>query len=190
MLNRRVLKTLALLAGASIYSAVAWAAGAEVSGYGGGSWSNGGDLTTISGLKGGSSGAFGGAAGVKLGTAHVLAEFGYATVASGSNSGIGVTQRTVDFGAAFYYGFGSSEKVTPYVAADLGIAHGSATFSAAGASANTGDGNQLYAGVGGGLRFFVGHSWGLKPEVMFRRYRSDGINTITYGLGVFYDFGK
>lgn len=198
MLTRLVvLRGLVLLAGASIFSTITWAAGAEVSGYGGGITLDGGGGTHA---VVGATGAF------RLGDhVHLFGEFGYSTLASSafSTSANGVTVtgnasvKLANFGGGADYSFRSSEaRVRPYVTVALGDGHFYGTGSGTGSNGNSASvsisvTNALYSGVGGGLRLYVGKHWGFKPEVRYQRYQSSliGSNTVQYSVGLFYQFG-
>jgi len=190
MFNRRVFRTLAFLAGVSVFSTLACAQSGEVTGYAGGVYSNAGDLVQISGVHGGTSAYFGGAAGLGLGSnLHLFFDLGHGTIASGSTSGVGITQTETNIGFGSDYGFGSSTRAIPYVVGEIGIGHGNSTASGGGVTVSS-PSNEAYFGGGGGGRFFLGKSWGVKPEVQFRRYNSDSINTVIFSAGIFYQFGK
>jgi len=192
-----VLGSLVLLAGTSAFSTITWAAGAEISGFGGG--------ITLDGA-GGTHDLFGGSAAYRLGdNVHLLGEFSYSTLASSAFStnsgGVTVTGNAsvnlASFGGGADYSFGSStSKLRPYLTGALGLGHfygsGSGTGSnGVSASVSVGLTNALYTGAGGGIRLYVGKHWGFKPEVRYQRYQSSLIksNTAVYTVGLFYQFG-
>jgi outer membrane protein W len=193
---KRVLRSLAFLAGASFFSTIALAGGAEVSGFGGGITMDGGTGTHA---------ALGGGAAYLLGdNVHLFGEFSYATLASASMSSgtttANASAKLASFGGGADYSFGSSSsKLRPYVLAALGVGHFYGTASADGFSATVGIANDLYTAVGGGVRLYLTKRWGLKPEVRYQRYESSqssllggGIgssNSLLYTVGVFYQFG-
>lgn len=192
---KHTLRGLVLLAGASIFSTITWAAGIEVSGFGGG-------VTFDDG--GGTHGIGGAAAAVSLGdNLHVFGEFAFSTLATASASEAGITANGTDnllnFGGGVDYSFGSSgSKLRPYVTAAFGLGHqiASASANAAGYAINISQtANSLYTGFGGGVRLYLGKSWGLKPEVRYQRYTGvgssagTGSNSVQYTVGLFYQFG-
>lgn len=183
MFNLNVaLRGLVLLAGASVFSTVTWADGAEVSGFGGG--------TTLGGGLG-THAVVGGNAAYRLGDhIHLFGEFNHSTILSETISGITGSAGLTNFGGGVDYGFGSpTSKLRPYVTAALGVGH----FSAGAAGVSISVGNSVYSGFGGGVRLYVGQHWGFKPEVRYQRYLSSvaqGTNTVLYTVGLFYQFGE
>jgi len=176
-----VLRGLALLAGASFFSALTWAGSGEVSGFGGG--------TTIGGGLG-THGVFGGSGAVRIGDhIHVFGDINHSTILSESISGVTGTAGLTNFGGGVDYSFGSStNRLRPYVLAALGAGH----FSAGAEGVNVSIGNSVYSGFGGGVRVYVGEHWGVKPEVRYQRYLSSvaqGTNSVLYTVGIFYQFG-
>ncbi|MGA2739006.1 MAG: hypothetical protein ABSG65_16330 [Bryobacteraceae bacterium] len=176
-----VFRGLALLAGASFFSALTWAGGAEVSGFGGG-------ITVGGGL--GTHGVFGGSGAVRIGDhIHVFGDINHSTILSESISGVTGTAGLTNFGGGVDYSFGSSTtRLRPYVMAALGAGH----FSAGAEGVSVSIGNSVYSGFGGGVRVYVGEHWGVKPEVRYQRYLSSvaqGTNSALYTVGLFYQFG-
>ena len=186
-----------ILAGTLICPSAMWAAGAEVAGDVGGTTMNGGIGTHP---------FFGGSGGVRF--AHsflVFGEFGYsqllsvpATGTAGSTTATGfVSAKMLDYGGGSNYSFRPSGKIDPYLLVAVGAGHISGTVSAttstgSSASVSTGVGNMVYAGVGGGVRFFIGKKWGVKVEGRFQRYGSSELGTLSAGYytgGLFYQFG-
>jgi opacity protein-like surface antigen len=79
----------------------------------------------------------------------------------------------------------SSKKLVPYLAAGVGGARAAASVSGSGlpasvAATSTG----LSANFGGGLRYYIRDSWGVRPEVTF--VRIPGQNYVRFGVGVFW----
>ncbi len=193
---RQTLRGLVLLAGASIFSTITWAGGVEVSGFGGG-------ITLDGGV--GTHAAYGGSAAYLLGdNVHLFGEFSYTTLASETvSSGTTTANAAVNlasYGGGADYSFGSpSSKLRPYVLAALGVGHFYGNGSSGGTSVSLGITNDIYAGIGGGIRLYLGKHWGLKPEVRYQRYNSSqssllgatigSSNSVQYTVGVFYQFG-
>jgi hypothetical protein len=192
------LRSLVLLAGASILSTMTWANGLEVSGFGGG-------ITADQG--GGTHPLVGGAAAYALGdNFHLFGEFSYSPLASASFSATnssGVTAsgsesaKLANFGGGLDYTFLSPHsKLRPYVTGAFGLAHQYGTASESDGYGNSvsvsASSNAFYAAVGGGVRLYVGKRWGLKPEVRYERFQNTqgGNNTVMYTVGVFYRFGE
>jgi len=176
-----VFRSLVLFAGASVFSAIAWAAGLEVSGFGGG-------MTLDGGV--GTHGVFGGAAAYRIGdNLHLFGEFNHSTILSESISGVTGTAGLSNFGGGADFSFGSStSKLRPYMTAAMGAGH----FSASAEGVSLTITNALYAGFGGGVRLYVGEHWGIKPEVRYQRYLSSlfQANSVLYTVGLFYQFGN
>lgn len=195
-MSKQVLRSLVIFAAASVFTAVTWAAGVEVSGFGGA-------LTMDGGV--GTHPTYGGSAAVLLGdNVHVFGEFSMSNllseqVSSGSMTATG-TAKLANYGGGVDYSFGSSSsRFRPYVLAGIGVGHFYATGSGGGTSVSLGLTNQFYTAFGGGLRMYLGKQWGLKPEVRYQRYFSSessliggavgGSNVVQYTVGVFYQFG-
>lgn len=174
------------------------AANLEVDGGGGGTTMNGGV---------GTQGFYGGSAGVRFHeNFRVFGEMGFSQLGSLSataNSGGTTYAATIganllSFGGGLDYSFRPSEKVDPYLLVAVGGAHITGTVSAATSSGfsgsiSTGVGNMVYAGFGGGVRFFIGRKWGIKAEGRFQRYGSSELGTLSagyYTAGLFYQFGE
>lgn len=202
---RAILRGLVLLAGASAFSSISWGQGFEVSGFGGAMTMDGGVGTHAS---------YGGAGAFLLGeNIHIFGEFNYSQLvssqfsqAAGNGSTITGTANVdlASFGGGVDYSFGSStSKVRPYVTVALGVGHfygtGSGTNGTTSTNVSVGISNSLYVGVGGGVRFYFGKHWGVKPEVRYQRYNSSnvgllgvstgGANAVEYNVGLFYQFG-
>jgi hypothetical protein len=193
---KKILRSFVVLASAAAFSAVSWAAGVEVSGFGGAITMNGGVGTHAT---------YGGGAAVPLGdNVHVFGEFGISTLASeqvssGSITATG-TAKLANYGGGADYSFGSSgSRFRPYVLAGVGIGHFYANGSGEGTSVSLGITNQFYTALGGGVRMYLGKQWGLKPEVRYQHYYSSqsslvggtvaGSSAVQYTVGVFYQFG-
>jgi len=176
-----VLRGLVLVAGALAFSTVTWAQGAEVAGFGGGSWLSGGF---------GTHGVFGGTGAVRIGDhIHVYGEINHSTILSENIGGVTGNAGLTNFGGGVDYSFGSStSRLRPYVTAGLGVGH----FSASAEGTTMSIGNSAYAAFGGGVRAYVGQHWGIKPEVRFDRYLNSfaqGTNGMLFTVGLFYQFG-
>ena len=190
MFNRIVtLRGLVLLAGACLTSGAVLAAGPEVEGFGGGATFSGG---------GGTHGFFGGGGSWGFGDSlRVLGEVTYSPLASlsGSQSGVNVsaTEHVLGVGGGAEFSFlEPSRRVRPYVLGVIGLDHLSASATVTGGGA-TGSGsassNSVYGGVGGGVRYFIGKSWGIKPQIRYQ-HSTDVGNEIIYSVGVFFRFGN
>jgi hypothetical protein len=191
MIHRNTIRAACLLiAGALLFTAFAFAGDAvEVTGFGGG---------TTYGEGGGTHPLYGGSVGFRVADhLHILGEFSVAPVASMSESVSGVnatgTEKFYDFGGGVDYGFGSSKKVVPYVLCVAGVGRQSASATAAGDGITATvslSSNSPYVGAGGGVRLYAGEHWGIKPEVLFQRYTSNGgLNAAEFRVGLFYQFG-
>lgn len=112
---------------------------------------------------------------------HVFGDFNYVPLSSERGSG---TPRVVDFGGGMHFTFPTrNAKVAPYFL----VGGGAGQFSAFGDSET-----HVYFAFGGGLRYYVGENWGVRPEFRYQRYQAveGGLNTAIIGIGVFYRFGK
>ena len=197
MISHKTTRVSWLLAGAFLFSTLAFAddGKVEVAGFGGG--------TTIAGGVG-THAVVGGSASIRvIEHLHIFGEFSLVPLASTSlsDSSTGVTvnahgtDRLYNFGGGVDYGFGSSKRVVPYVLVAAGVGHesASATATASGYSATVNmTSNSVYLGVGGGVRLYAGDHWGVKPEFRFQRYTasSGGSNSAVFTVGLFYQFGK
>ena len=191
MFNRSVsLRGLVLLAGACAFSNAMWADGPEIVGFGGGATYSGGNGTHA---------LFGGGASFGIGNnIRLLGEFTYSPLASATQSQSGVTvsgsEHLIGFGGGIDYSFlDAKAKARPYVTAVVGLDHDSASATGTGSSAGSIpsisiSSNSAYIGFGGGLRYFIGKSWGIKPEVRYQHSPSFG-NSVVYSVGLFYRFG-
>jgi hypothetical protein len=153
--------------------------------------------------SGGGTHALGGAAyGYNINErAQVFGELNYTPLGSSTifSDYPGVTTsgsaKALNVGAGVLYNAGSnSSRAKPYLLATVGdgIIRASYTIrSAAGNVSVSGSSNQVYAGVGGGVRLLVGDRWGVRPEVRYQRYLQDGGgNSLMVNVGVFFQFGK
>lgn len=183
------LRSLALWGALSAGSMMAQAAGFEVNGFGGGIWLNDGV---------GNHGVFGGQAAVVLRDhVHIFGEVGYTTnLLSSVVSELGVaatgSEHQISYGAGADYSFRSPDaKLRPYAFGALGVAHISATVTSVdGYSAfGSAGGNQLYSAFGGGVRWYIGHNWGLKPEFRYQGYTGVGTYAGTTGYSAQYTMG-
>jgi hypothetical protein len=194
MFNHKTIRAYCLLAGSLFVSAAAFAQGGagEVAVFGGG--------TTIS-SGGGTHALVGGSIGARVaGHLRIFGEFSVVPLASLTETSEGITasgtDRLYNIGGGVDYSLGSSKTVVPYVLGAAGLSHDSvsATASGGGISATVGmSSNAAYYGVGGGVRIYVGHKWGVKPEVRYQRYTSSGggsASAANFTVGLFYDFGK
>lgn len=187
-----------VIAGALCIAAVpGWAAGGEISVSGGG--------TTLDGGVG-THGLIGANAAFRLGDkAHLFGEFSWSPLASAtvqaSSGGVNATAtgnvNLASFGGGFDYGFGSSERVIPYLVTAAGVGHFYATGSASATNGNTANvslslANDAYFAAGAGVRLYVGKSWGFKPEVRYQRYQGSTLsaNSVIYTVGLFWQFGQ
>ena len=72
----------------------------------------------------------------------------------------------------------------PYVAASVGAIRASGRVTAPGLSVSM-SGTEFAFGVGGGLRYYAGERWGIRPEVKI--FASDE-TYVRVAIGVFYQF--
>ena len=198
MIQHKTIRASCLLVGVLLFSVTAFAEGkGEVAGFGGGLAITGGGINPL----------FGGSAGVRVSDhLRIFGEFSVAPLASLAESaagqasaitGVSVTAKVklYNVGGGVDYSFGSSKKVVPYVvgAVGAGLFSTSATANVGGvsgsASATT---KSLYLGGGGGVRFYAGDNWGIKPEFRFQRYTMSGggSNSADFTVGLFFQFGK
>jgi hypothetical protein len=193
MISHKTIRVSCLLAGALLFSAVAFAddGKVEVAGFGGGIALGGG---------GGTHAIFGGEAGVRV-VQHLrlFGEFAVAPLASASLSGGGVSasasDKLYDIGGGVDYSFGSSKRVVPYALLAVGVGHEVASGSASGGGISASvsiSSNSVYLGFGGGVRLYAGNNWGVKPEFRFQRYTDSGgsSNSGVFTVGLFYQFGQ
>ena len=122
-------------------------------------------------------------------------EFSYIPLRSNSTNTLGVQTSdsakalTFDFGVQ--YQFKQIGKFDPYGGISIGWMHSSASSSVTGISGLNLQGgasaNDAFVKFGGGGRYYVGESWGFKPELMVFA----GSNTFArISGGIFYMFGK
>jgi len=123
-------------------------------------------------------------------------EFSYIPLGSADVNVLGVQSSysakgmTFDFGAQ--YQFKQYGKFDPYAGIAVGWIHTSLSqsvnASVAGFNFSNGtSGNDAYVKFGGGGRYYLGDSWGVKPELMVYA----GSNTfVRLSGGLFYMFGK
>jgi opacity protein-like surface antigen len=179
--------TLGLLSGAFAADSVK----SEVSGYGGGaSLSDGG----------GTHGIAGGTAGVNVSEKlHVFADVNYVPLGKSSfaygGSGVSSSAKLINFGGGVSSAFMSQgSKVSPYVLGVFGVGRASAKVSVTVAGQSTSEGasdTNPYLGGGVGLRYMVGENWGVRPEVRYQRYLTDGGgHVLMFTAGVFFQFGR
>ncbi len=191
-----------VVAGALVLSAAPLTAAdegkVEIAGYGGVSWLSGGDSAH---------GMGGGTAGVNIGRMlQIFGEGSYIPMGSASLTASGpggavhasATARLLSFGGGIHIKIPASSKAQPYALAAVGYGHQSASGSASGsswgtpvsASVSMSQGN-AYGGFGGGSRYFIGKSWGLRPEFRYQNYFGDGGGgLIIASAGVFVQFGR
>ena len=190
MANRTTLRIPGSLIGYLLTaSTLAWGQG-EVSGFGGWAW-----MTDY----GGNHPIYGAAMGVNLGRyVQLLGEYSrlpltplsFSTYTQGS---IHASQRYDNFGGGVQVRFLSGKKVEPYILAPC-IGAGRLTASSSNSAYNSAT-TDLYVGVGGGVRFFAGKKWGIRPEYRILGYvepgnffgRSTSVHVVTVGL--FFQFG-
>jgi len=193
MISHKTILVSCLLAGTLLFTTAAFAEDGkgEVAGFGGGIAMTGGAGTHA---------LVGGSAGVRIVThLRLFGEFTYSQLGSYSASEEGVSASVKDklygFGGGVDYSFGSSKRLVPYFVAAVGAGHESLGVSAsaggATASENLATSNSVYLGVGGGVRFYAGDNWGIKPEVRYQRYSgSNGGSSAVFTVGIFYQFGQ
>lgn len=176
---------LVLVAGASMALSAFAGNGPEVYGSAGG--------ITIAG-GGGSHPIYGGGASIGLGdNLRVFGEINYnnivsASVSGSNGSGSGSVHLLGAGGGVDYSFFNTESRVRPYVTGTVGLDHMTLNVSALGTNVGVSS-NSLYYGGGGGLRYFIGKHWGVKPEVRYQRSVDTG-NTLIYSVGLFYRFGN
>jgi hypothetical protein len=110
-----------------------------------------------------------------------------------------VTGHLWDFSGGVHVNLTSGDsKAAPYVLGTLGAGRvsGEGSFSvSAGPMTNQlrikASDTALVIGGGGGLRYYVGQTWGFQPEVRYTRYffEDAGLNNLRFTLGLFYRFG-
>jgi len=201
MLSRMKLIAQALFLGFFLFAALAWAAEGgrgEVAGFGG--------VVRLSD-GGGSHAIAGGTVGVNAGRIiHLFGEFNYIPLGSESQTasyqGIPVqasaSARMLNFGGGLQLRVPTGEsKAEPYFLTAFGYGRQSVQGSASAnylgtpmsVSVDASQGN-AYAGFGGGLRYFVGKRWGVRPEFRYQKYFGDGAGSlVTASGGVFFQFG-
>jgi hypothetical protein len=147
---------------------------AEVAGFAGG----------VFGI--GSHPAFGGGASVAVSDRLlVTGEFTYIPAGESVNVGgssFSIGGRGLDFNGGVQYVFAERTSAQPFVSGGVGFIHGS--VEAAGISVSD---SAFGFHVGGGLRYWLGEHWGVRPELKI--FFSDD----TYArasVGLFYQFGE
>jgi opacity protein-like surface antigen len=132
----------------------------------------------------------------------VFGEYSYVPLAgfSGSVAGSGgvvagdVSSKLMDFSGGVHVNLAPGRAV-PYLLGAIGVgrlsAKGSATVGTTTASFDGSD-TSLGASTGLGLRYFVGHNWGIQPEFRYTRYFFDGagLNDFRFAGGLFFRFGE
>ena len=156
---------------------------------------------------GGSHAIAGGTVGVNIGRViHLFGEFNYIPLGSASETtsyqGIAIhasaTAKMLNYGGGLHFRVPTgTSKVEPYFVTSFGYGHQSVTGNGSAnyqgtpvsVSMDLSQGN-AYVGFGGGLRYFVGHRWGVKPEFRYQKYFGDGAGSIiTASGGLFLQFG-
>jgi hypothetical protein len=165
----------------------------EFTGYGGGVHLGGG---------GGSHALAGAAYGYNASDrAQLFAEVNYIPLSSTTlfsdfaGTALSGSSKAVNFGLGVLYSAGSaSSKVKPYVLGTVGDGRFIESYtykSPLGNVSASGSYNEVYAGVGAGLRMLVGDHWGVRPEVRFQRYlQNGGANIVIANVGLFFQFGR
>ncbi len=108
---------------------------------------------------------------------------------SGSVAGFSFKSSSRVFGldGGIHYQFPKDEKLIPYVAAGVGVLHGSGSFSTTGVGSTSISSTDLYFNFGGGLRYYLADNWGIRPELKI--FAGDE-TFVRIGVGIFYQFGK
>jgi hypothetical protein len=107
--------------------------------------------------------------------------------------------KAVDFGGGVSVALFSGSSVEPYVIGGFGATRVSASIKAQQSAVPSGSAaisvsatdttSRISGGVG--IRFYLGGSWGVRPEIRLDRYLSDEASTaLRYSLGVFYRWGR
>jgi opacity protein-like surface antigen len=155
---------------------------AEATGFGG----------VVSGV--GTHGTVGGSLGVAaVPRLLILGEVAY--VPGGSVEGQGVfsgtgSSRIYAFNGGAHYLFGGSSKSVPYAGAGLGLVRATASIDGRALGLNISQkfsDTSLYFNFGGGLRYYVSDSWGVRPEFMIF---AGNQTFVRLAIGIFYQFGK
>ncbi len=146
--------------------------------------------------------AFGGSGAYNLSDWTAIGfEYNYQLMGSKAEfHGTNTTGHLQTYGLLVRISMTKSRRVDPYAL----IAAGGATVTAVASNqyaTESGSQHGFYGGFGGGVSFFAGHNWGIRPEVRFERQHYmattiDGIpapsSNLSYVLGtvsVFYQFG-
>jgi hypothetical protein len=169
-----------LLVSTTAVRAQVLAGSGEVAGFGGYGYMNYGDeLPAVNNNHP----FFGGAGGYSpLSSVTVFGEYIYIPTGSGG----GETAKAQFFGGGARYNFLSSTKIVPYVVVAFGGDR--YTLSGGGSSASV---SGYEAGFGGGVSWYIGKNWGVRPEFRYVRqdYSGTGFNTTLESGGFFYQFG-
>jgi hypothetical protein len=121
----------------------------------------------------------------RWGNLGIVGEFEYQPL--GATLAIRQTIQTV--GGGFRYYFKQSPHMTPYLTATGGFARVGTNSIGVESSVSEKDG---YYAVGGGASFWVGESWGIRPEL---RYRDELVGLrypekeVQGSISLFYQFG-
>lgn len=147
-------------------------------------------LGFVGGVTDGGGATFGG--GIQLGIKPrwlFSGEFGYLTGRDnfrGLGANVDSYGISVDANVHYLFPLKSNEKFTPYVLAGVGFLRSSASVSVPGFKASASD-STAGLNLGGGARWAVGQSWGVRPEVKF--LIADGSNA-RFSIGIYKTFGK
>lgn len=102
----------------------------------------------------------------------------------------GLRVNITHFAGGVEYRFrGEDRKVEPFVSGGIGAARMSASASASGSTGSLAiSETDLMYTAGGGLRTYLGRSWGLRPEI--KVVRVPGETYAHAAVGIFYQFGR
>jgi hypothetical protein len=109
-----------------------------------------------------------------------IADFGLST----GDLNISVKAKLVDFSGNMQINLTTGGKVVPYLVGGLGAGR----FSLSGVGQDF-RATRFAGNAGIGLRCYAGENWGIRPEFKLIKYK-DGVSSVQFSLGLFFQFGK
>lgn len=89
-----------------------------------------------------------------------------------------------DFAGNMQLNLTTGGKVVPYLVGGLGAGR----FSLSGLGEDFRK-SRFAVNAGTGFRYYAGKNWGIRPEFKFIKY-TDGVSSVRFAAGLFYQFGK
>lgn len=145
--------------------------------------------------------SYGGSAGANLsGRMTVVGEYNYLPMGSLTQSGVTATEKIQQFGGSVRIPLSASKRAVPYAVVGGGFDRLTATASSSGVSVSASQSGG-YFGAGGGANLYIGHNWGVRPEVRWERQQfastsvagipvaGGGLNDVRGTVSFFYQWG-